>query len=374
MSCNATATASCQIHYGNGQGKFGAAALPSVLSFGREVSGAGAGDFDHDGVVDLVGISYRDHKAVVVFQGAVPHRLVLDAGQRPSDVVVVDLNGDEFLDFVVASEATRDLTTFVNLGNRQFSQSLGVRLPSVPDLSLGRIALAVGDIDGDGDEDLAASQAGGTVTPLLNPGGGGLFALATLPTGARAWGVALGDMNGDDTLDIVTANRDDDSFSVQLSGPGGTYTRTDYNSGGIRASDVAAADLNGDERADIIVTNEKVEPNTALGNVVVFLNDGNGGFGSGFVHKRGRETPRAICTGDFDGDTFADVAVGSLESNDVMVLHGKGDGTWRNDERDFPVGFGAIAVNCIDADGDGRTDIAYARKKAGDVGVVLTGQ
>ena len=106
----------------------------------------------------------------------------------------------------------------------------------------------------------------------------------------------------------------------------------------------------------------------------MFLNDGNGGFGPKLVHQRGRETPRSICTGDFDNDGQADVAIGSLESNDVMVLHGKGDGSWRNDELDFPVGFGAISVNCIDADGDGRTDIAYARKKAGDVGVVLTGQ
>jgi hypothetical protein len=289
-------------------------------------------------------------------------------------VAVVDLNNDGRLDFVVASEASRDLSIFVNLGNRQFSQPAPVRLPSVPDHSLGRIALAVADINGDGIEDLAASQAGGTVTPLLNLNGGGLAALASLPTGARPWGVALGEMNGDGILDIVTANRDDNTFTVQLSGPGGTYTRTDYPSGGIRASDVAAADLNGDGRADIIVTNEKIEPTTNLGNVVVFLNDGNGGFGPKLVHLRGRETPRSICTGDFDNDGFADVAVGSLESNDVMVLHGNGDGTWRNDELDFPVGFGAVSVNCIDADGDGRTDIAYARKKAGDVGVVLTGQ
>ena len=374
MSCSPAATASCNVRYGNGQGQFGAAASPSVLSFGREITGAGAGDFDQDGNVDLVGISYRDHTAVVVFRGPVPLKLTLNAGQRPSDIAVVDLNGDDKLDFVVASEASRDLSIFVNLGNRQFSQPAPVRLPSVPDHSLGRIALAVGDINGDQVPDLAASQAGGTVTPLLNLNGGGLAALASLPTGARPWGVALGEMNGDGILDIVTANRDDSTFTVQLSGPGGTYTRTDYPSGGIRASDVAVADLNGDFRADVIVTNEKVEPTTALGNVVVFLNNGSGGFGPKIVHQRGRETPRSICTGDFDGDTIADVAIGSLESNDVMVLHGKGNGEWRNDELDFPVGFGAVSVNCIDADGDNRTDIAYARKKAGDVGVVLTGQ
>ena len=226
MSCNPTATASCRVNYGNGQGQFGAAALPSVLSFGREITGAGAGDFDQDGNVDLVGISYRDHTAVVLFRGPAPQKLTLDAGVRPSDIAVVDLNHDGRLDFVVASEASRDLFIFVNLGARQFSRPAPVRLPSVPDQSFGRIALAVGDINGDGIEDLAASQAGGTVTPLLNLNGGGLAALASLPTGARPWGVALGEMNGDGILDIVTANRDDNNISVQLSAPGGAL-RTD---------------------------------------------------------------------------------------------------------------------------------------------------
>jgi hypothetical protein len=105
------------------------------------------------------------------------------------------------------------------------------------------------------------------------------------------------------------------------------------------------------------------------------LNDGTAVFGSpSSVHVRGRETPRAICHGDFDDDGVPDVAVASVDSNDVMVLMGNGSGGWRVDERSFPVGQEASSVWCFDADGDGRSDVAYGRKRAGDVGAILTGE
>lgn len=380
VSCSTDEGLACRVFYGNGTGQFGAAALPSSTAVGREPRAAGTADFDHDGFPDVVGISRDDDRAVVLFGGASSStsRLVLPTGSRPSDVEILDLNGDTFLDFVVANEASRDLTIFLNQTNRQFLPLAPVRLPSLPNSGLGLIALASGDINGDGTVDLAAvqagGQAGGTVTPLINLPGVGLAILGSFPVGNLAWGIALGHLNDDAVLDIVTANRTDNTFSVLLSQPGGGYTRTDVNSGGVRATDVAVADLDGDGFDDVIVTNEMIDAQTSnYGNVVTFLNDGNGGFSdSTLQHVRGREIPRSVCTGDFDGDQIADVAVASLGSNDIMVLFGAGDGTWRNDERLFPVGDGALSVSCRDGDGDGRTDIAFGRRGGSEVGVILT--
>jgi hypothetical protein len=104
------------------------------------------------------------------------------------------------------------------------------------------------------------------------------------------------------------------------------------------------------------------------------LNDGLGGFGAPTeIHIRGRETPRAVCTGDFDDDGLRDAAVASLDSSDILVLMGDGVGGWRRDEIVFSIGQEAISVRCFDADTDGRTDIAFGRRKAGDVGAILTG-
>jgi cysteine-rich repeat protein len=382
VSCSAANGLSCRVLYGNGAGQFGAAALPSSTAVGREPRAAAAGDLDQDGFADVVGISRVDDVAVVLFGGtpAQNSRLVLATGSRPSDVEILDLNNDGHLDFIVANEATRDLSIFLNQTNRQFLPLARINLPAIPNSSLGLIALASGDIDNNGTVDLAVvqagGQAGGTVTPLINVNGAGLAVSGSVPVGNLAWGIALGKLNGDDVLDIVTANRNDNTFSVLLSQANGTYTRSDVNSGGIRATDVAVADLDNDGFGDVIVTNEMIDAQTSnYGNVVTFLNDGNGGFpDGGSKHVRGREIPRAICAGDFDNDGQSDVAVASLGSNDIMVLFGAGNGTWRADERLFPVGDGALSVSCREADGDNRTDIAFGRRSGSEVGVILTNQ
>lgn len=378
----ATATAlSCRAYYGDGTGSFGPASLPSPSAVGREPRAAAAADFDADGYADVVGISHADDRAVVSFGGedGWNGRMLLAVGSRPSDVEALDLNGDGRQDFVVANEGSRDLSIFVNQGERQFVALAPVRLPTVPNSGLGLIALAAGDIDGDGAIDLVAvqagGQAGGTVTPLINVAGVGLAAVGSLPVGELAWGIALGHLNADARLDIVTANRDDDTFTVLLSQPDGSYVRADHASGGIRATDVAVADVNQDGFDDVLVTNERVDDKTDdYGNVVTFENDGQGSFGAPAIrHVRGRETPRAICSADFDADGVPDAAVASLESNDIMVLFGVLGGGWRSDEKLFPVGDAPLSVRCADADGDGRSDIAFGRRSGSEVGVILTG-
>jgi cysteine-rich repeat protein len=382
VSCTSTPTFSCRVLYGNGTGKFGPTALPSSShAIGRQPLAARVADFDHDGFADIVGISHGDNLAVIIYGGgSTPTgRVVFPTGSRPSDVEVLDLNNDGFADFVVANEASKDLSIFVNQGNRQFLALEPLRLPLLPDISLGRIKLASGDINGDGVIDLAAVQAGGkaggVVTPLINVGGVGLAAFGSLPVGKSAWGIALGHLNADGVLDIATANRSDDSISVLLSQPNGSYLRTDRNSGGVRPTGVAIADLNGDGFDDIIVTNEWIDAQTkTYGNVASFLNDGNGNFGNAaFKHVRGREIPRSVCAGDFDDDGLKDVAVASFGTGDIMILFGAGNGSWRTDARLFPVGNAPVSASCTDADGDGRIDdIAFGRQRGSEVGLIHT--
>jgi cysteine-rich repeat protein len=382
VSCTSTPSVSCRVLYGDGTGKFGVAALPSLSAVGREPRAARVADFDQDGFPDVIGVSRRDDLAAIIFgsgNSTPSARTYFPTGARPSDVEVLDLDGDGLVDFVVANEASRDLTVFVNHGNREFLALTPVRLPSLPNSGLGLIALASGDINADGVVDLAAvqagGQAGGVVTLLLNVEGVGLATTKSLPVGNLAWGIALGHLNGDDALDIVTANRSDNSFSVLLSQPDGGYVRTDRNSGGVRATDVATADLNGDGFDDILVTNEMIDAQTdTYGNVVSFLNDGTGNVGNAkFKHVRGREIPRSVCAGDFDDDGFKDIAVASLGTNDIMLLYGDGTGAWRADERIFPVDDAPLSLSCAEADGNGRIDdIAFGRRSGSEVGLIHT--
>src|SRR5207249_8261731 len=105
------------------------------------------------------------------------------------------------------------------------------------------------------------------------------------------------------------------------------YELTAFSSGGLQPIPVALADLDGDHDLDLIVANQQSN------NVVTFLNDGTGAFTPQKVAQvRGRQGPVAMCTGDIDGDGITDVAIANVNSQDVFLLFGKGDGSWRPDE------------------------------------------
>jgi cysteine-rich repeat protein len=415
VSCTAATSPSCRILYGTGLGSFAGAPLPAAPSIGRDVRGAAADDFDGDGNVDLAGVSRQDDRLVIHFGGPNPSSLGLETGQLPEALAIADLNGDGKQDLLAANAGSQDISIFLNMGARQFVTLARTKLPN----GTGHVAIAVGDIDGDQKKDLAVTQSeSNRLTVFHNTGGAGFAVQANLATAKEPRGLAIGHLNADGVADIVTANRGSNSVSVFLSQPDGSYSRTDVGSQGFSPWDVVLPDLNGDNFDDLVVLNEfdtipvptktatptpTVTPTPAStataptktptptatvpvptatatpftdsqeGNVITFLNDQTGGFPAVTErHTRGRQTPIAMCVGDFNGDGTPDIAVGSVTSSDVMVLHGAGDGTWSSDERDFPVGNPVGGISCHDADGDDRDDIAFARRRSNDVGVILT--
>lgn len=423
ISCTAVTSPSCRILYGTGLGSFAGAPLPAAPTIGRDVRGAAADDFDNDGHVDVAGITRQDSRLVIHFGGPNPSSLGLETGQLPEALAITDLNDDGRQDLLAANAGSQDISIFLNSGNRQFVTLARTKLPT----GAGHVSLAIGDIDGDGKKDLAVTQSDSNrMTVFRNTGGAGFAVQHHLTTPKEPRGVALGQLNSDGVADIVTANRGANNASIFLSQPDGSYARTEVSSSGYLPWDVVLPDLNGDSFDDLVILNEfntvpaptktptptptstatpgptqtsgganatatataaptptvPVPTATATpftdsqeGNLVTYLNDGAGGFPTVTErHTRGRQTPIAMCVGDFNGDFIPDVAVASVTTSDIMVLHGAGDGLWSSDERDFPVGNPVGGLSCHDADDDGRSDIAFARRRSNDVGAILTNQ
>ena len=117
-------------------------------------------------------------------------------------------------------------------------------------------SIAIGDLNGDGKPDLATANNGGgvnTVSVLLNAGDPSFQAKVDYRTGGRGGrlSVAIGDLNGDGNPDLATANESANSVSVLLNRGDGTYeAKHDYETGGQPLS-LAIGDLNGDGRADL---------------------------------------------------------------------------------------------------------------------------
>lgn len=117
----------------------------------------------------------------------------------------------------------------------------------------GRVAVAVGDLSGDGKQDLVTVQrleGSGAVGVLLGDGAGS-FAFGTdVRTSRELFCVALGDFNGDGRQDVACVKqnvviilRDDDL--------GGLSKETDF-AVGTQSTDIAVGDFNGDGKQDLV--------------------------------------------------------------------------------------------------------------------------
>uniref|UniRef100_UPI0031378513 beta strand repeat-containing protein n=1 Tax=Synechococcus sp. UW140 TaxID=368503 RepID=UPI0031378513 len=201
-----------------------------------------------------------------------------------------------------------------------------------------------------------ATDAAGNVSKASSP-------QQTFTTGTGPFSVALGDVNGDGTLDIVTANYYSETASLLLGNGNGTFgPKTDFATGSYPAS-VTLGDVNGDGRPDIITAN------FAANNVSVLLGNGNGTFQTQATFATG-SNPRALTLGDVNGDGRPDIITANRFSDNVSVLLGNGNGSFQ-DKQTLTTDAGPVSVALGDMNGDGRLDIITANRFSANVSVLL---
>src|SRR5678815_2402226 len=116
----------------------------------------------------------------------------------------------------------------------------------------GPLAIAVGDLDGDGKTDLVVANAdSNTVSVLLGNGDGSFKPQVAYASGNDPQSVALGDFDNDGKPDIIVANRGSGTVSL-LSGNGdGTFRPQRVFAAGFGPDADAPGDFAGNGRLDL---------------------------------------------------------------------------------------------------------------------------
>lgn len=290
-------------------------------------------------------------------------------------IALGDLDGDGDRDAVLGHCANTtgvrpaQSALWINDGQAHFTDETTTRLPAIPSTTK---CLALGDVDGDGDLDLLVGNEaynmfgtmyGGQNRLLTNDGSGHFTeATAALPVDdtKTTVAIALGDVDADGDLDALVGH--DDQCLLWLNDGAGHFTdATAARLPGTvdRPTSLALVDVDVDGDLDAVVANYGYLSGGTWngGQSRLFANDGSGHFAdataTALPQRRGR-TMR-VAAGDFDGDGDADLLFGGLDDNWLWRNDGAGHfaaaptAPWR--------GSVSTALEVLDADGDGDRDV-----------------
>lgn len=323
-------------------------------------------DVNRDGLSDVVAVDL-DADELLVLIGAgdagfqAPRRISLGAGSRPVAVVVADMNGDQFLDAVIAENRANRVTVRSGDGLGGFPGP-GLSVPLA-----GPISLAVGDANGDLVPDITVGTHPGPTSDqvmLLRATAGGGYAAtswAGYPGTASPLSVAMGDLNGDGRAEIVAANYGTANLMVFAGVDAGVLAApTVYATQGSPRA-VAIADLDNDSDLDVVAV-------TLNGHTVVpLLGDGTGALtaaptisvGDGFSFPL---YLWALAIGDVTGDGRRDVI--TTASDGAWVLPGVTGGALFGMPMFTPLLSQALSVSVGRLDADARDDVVVGMPNA----------
>ena len=258
------------------------------------------------------------------------------------------------------------------------------------------MSVAVGDLTGNGTQDMVIGTAMGIVIDM-NYGNGRFFG-GDINLGVTPNFLKLADMTGDGNLDLVVGSTDeiliylgDGNGNFQTQNP--IVEKLSYN-----IQDMTISDLNGDGLPDVVAAipggaavlinngtstildsptyyNPSIQPGqsyVAVGDfsgngrpdiavsvysqdvVDIYPNNGNGTFGTPTILPDPTQSPPThLVTGDFNNDGNIDLVVGFDADSQIALYEGNGNGTFQSPSLiQTTASSGLIAAADFDADGN----------------------
>jgi hypothetical protein len=277
-----------------------------------------------------------------------------------NDIEFEDVDGDNDLDIFTANYMQQN-QLYLNNGNGVFTVATSSNLPVDTDHSRDA---EFGDVDGDNDLDIFIADRYNEQNRLYLNDGSGVFSDATssnLPSDLdTSYGAMLGDVDGDNDLDIIIANYTEQN-RLYLNDGNGIFTDATENNLPADTDDSfddELGDFDGDGNLDTFIANVG-EQNS------IYLNDGSGNFidVTAFVLPIDNNDSWDSKFGDVDGDNDLDIIVANLNGQNRLYLNdGSGVFTDITDSQLPLIGDDTADAKFGDVDGDGDLDLVYANR------------
>ena len=326
------------LYHNLGNGKFEDVTKKAGLDPGVHGIGCTAGDYDNDGASDLA-VSF-DGRIMLLHneKNGTFKDVAAAAGVKSSDATLgltfVDYDHDGDLDLYATRYAAQESSGFMgngvmwrNNGNGSFTEvteSVGVGDRGPSNRAMGAIGT---DYNNDRAVDLVVTDAGPTI--YQNPREGKFLARKpwSAPMPAQTVGVAVLDFDHDGWMDLAFTHRGAPGITLWRNNRGKSFDRVPLpETNWVQAFGVAAIDYDNDGWVDLVAVGETKE---GKGEVRLFRNLGADGFkdvtADVGLDKIQLKEPRAIITGDYDGDGATDLLITQNHGSAVLLRNEGGN-------------------------------------------------
>ncbi|MCL4473000.1 MAG: VCBS repeat-containing protein [Actinobacteria bacterium] len=279
---------------------------------------------------------------------------------RPQGLAVGDVNGDGRNDIVIGNSG-KEVEVFPQNADGSFGPSI-----KYPTQNSNKVCIA--DLNHDGRNDIAAIGWGtNSLDVILQNADGTLAAARTYSVTHGGYDdLAVGDLNNDGLTDIAVMSGQKllPNIGVLLQKPDGSFDSPDYYSvpGDILVNlthSIAIGDVTGDGLNDVVASSGGNAPNS---HIAVFPQNGSGKLGAPVTYLT-LDVPETVAIADFNGDGRADVATahGGWDALSVHLQQPGGTLLWSGS---YPLPYASHynpqGMDAGDLDGDGNPDIAIA--------------